>query len=134
MGKSNRRGCILESPPPTASGKGKGSRSIKGGARKGAGRKTLENLNLVSLQAHMSLPPDVVEWLNACAKWRDDEPKQYPERHRVDVLRDILTAVANLLRASSYSEVEQAKLIKRLDEVLFLKEEGKEDDETSGST
>lgn len=119
----------MESPPQ----KPKRSVTAKGGAREGSGRPNLQELNLVPLQTRMSLPPEVIEWLDMCATYRDGEPKKFPERYRVDVLRDIITAVASILQASGLSGQDQALMTKRLNEMLTLKD-GVNDGETGGST
>ncbi|MFD2328838.1 hypothetical protein ACFSR7_06195 [Cohnella sp. GCM10020058] len=90
----------------------------------------MQKMNLVPLQTKMSLPPEIITWLDMCATYRDGTPKQYPERHRVDVLRDILTAVGGLIMNSGYSDVDQAKMTKRLADILTLKE-GINDDQTT---
>ncbi|MFD0591044.1 hypothetical protein ACFQZE_23900 [Paenibacillus sp. GCM10027627] len=103
---------------------GQSQKSIQGGARQGAGRKNLAERDLVILQSRMSLPQEVVDWIDMCAKYRDgEEPKKHPERHRVDVIRDVLTAITAIMRDSGYTAIEQAQLIKNLQNTLAIKVE-----------
>lgn len=115
-----------QSPPEPTSKKDK-----RGGARKGSGRPGLTELNLIPVQTRMSLPPEAWELLDYYAKYRDglDNPKKYPERHRMDVIRDIILSVLQLLNSTGLTTIEQAKLTKSLDTILKIDVGGISNDE-----
>jgi hypothetical protein len=117
---SNGGADIMEESPP----KNKNApKNKKGGSREGSGRKNLQELGLMPVQTRISLHPDIWAQLDLYTTLRDGEPKKFPERHRVDLLRDILTAVVQMLQNSGLDGDGQAKMTKRLHEVLKLKED-----------
>ncbi len=112
----------MDGSPPQRRTRRKSESTIKGGTREGSGRPKLEDRNLLAVQSRVSLAPEIWKKLDLYTSLRDDESMKYPERHRVAVLRDILTAVVKLLESSGFSDLEQAKLTKKLHEILMLKE------------
>lgn len=87
----------------------------RGGARKGSGKKPLTSKNMIPIVVRLSLLERDWEKINKYTDLRDDT------KHRVDILRDILSFVIDKLESSGLSEKEQAEATRDLNKFFKTK-------------
>lgn len=75
----------------------------RGGARKGAGKKSLQDKHMESRMVKLSMKDEAWERIDIFHKQRSKT------KFKVDVIRDIITTVTEILNESGLSEKEQAE-------------------------
>ncbi|MGN7308684.1 hypothetical protein ACTHQ2_22340 [Bacillus subtilis] len=99
------------------------SRDGRGGARKGAGKRSLESKNMEYHMVKLSLLKNDWDKIDGYLELRSDT------KFKVEIIRDILSSVIEILNETGLSEFEQAEATHDLKEFLknhFTKRNGEQ--------